>query len=117
MMDKFAAISRKASCLAGSWQAFIAALTIVVVWIIGGFFVGFDSQLYQLLINTATTIITFLMVFLIQGAQVRDQAAVQAKLNELIHALDKADDRLIDLENASEEHLREVQEAARANKI
>lgn len=115
-MEKFAALSRRASCLAGSWQAFIAALTIVVVWIIGGFFVGFDSQLYQLLINTTTTIITFLMVFLIQGTANRDQAAMNAKLDEIIRSLDQADNRLIDLEHDSEERLRQVQEAARANK-
>lgn len=117
MMEKFSALSRMASCAAGSWQAFIAALTIVLVWIIGGFFVGFSSELYQLLINTTTTIITFLMVFLIQGAANRSEQAVQAKLNELIKASEKASNQLIDLENDSEQHLREVQEAARAQKI
>jgi low affinity Fe/Cu permease len=107
--DMFSAISRKAAVAAGTWQASILATSIVVAWIIGGFFVGFDDQLYQLFINTFTTITTFVMVFLIQADQNRGTKAVQLKLDEIIRAIEKADNRLIDIEQDTDEHI----EAAR----
>lgn len=106
----FSAVSRKATVAAGTWQASILATSIVVAWIIGGFFVGFDDQLYQLFINTFTTITTFVMVFLIQGATNRDGKAVQLKLDEIIRAIEKADNRLIDIEQETDEHIEEARQ-------
>lgn len=106
--DRFSAISRKTAEVSGSWQAFIAAASIVVVWLIGGLFVGFGNELYQLLINTFTTIITFLMVFLIQSAQNRDTRAIQIKLNDLLCSIQKADDKLINIEDATDDELRDA---------
>ena len=93
-------VSRKA----GSAWAFIIALTVVVVWGASGPLFGF-SDTWQLVINTGTTIVTFLMVFLIQRAQNRDTLAVQLKLNELVAAIDAANNRLISVEDLSEDEL------------
>src|SRR5690242_16947580 len=109
MMDKFAAFSRKISDLAGRPVTFIAACVLILVWLVSGPFFGW-SDTWQLIINTSTTIVTFLMVFLIQSSTNRSEAAVQAKLNELICASEQANSQLIDIENDSEEHLRQVQE-------
>lgn len=114
--DWFSDISRKAAHIAGSWQAFIAASFIVIVWIIGGFYFGFLDPVYQLVINTFTTCITFIMVFLIQSAQNRDQAAVQIKLNELLSSINKANDQLIDIENATDEQLEQASQQVCANR-
>jgi low affinity Fe/Cu permease len=114
--DWFSDISRKAAHIAGSWQAFIAASFIVILWLIGGFYFGFLDPVYQLVINTFTTCITFIMVFLIQSAQNRDQAAVQIKLNELLSSINKANDQLIDIENATDEQLEQARQDICANK-
>ena len=106
--DRFANISRKAAEITGSWQASILAITAVVVWAATGPMFGF-SDTWQLLCNTGTTIITFIMVFLIQASQNRQEKAVQLKLSEIICALDKANSQLIDIEDASDEQI----EAAR----
>jgi low affinity Fe/Cu permease len=115
MTNKFAAISRKVSDYAGRPITFIAACVLILVWAACGPLFGF-SDTWQLIVNTSTTIVTFLMVFLIQGATNRDSAAVQAKLDELIRASAEASDTLVAIEEDSEQHLVEVQEAARANK-
>ena len=81
------------------------ALAIVVVWLVSGPIFGF-SDTWQLVINTGTTIVTFLMVFLIQQTQNRDGLAVQLKLNELVAALEGASNRLINVENLTSEELR-----------
>ena len=87
--------------------AFCAAVLIVVIWAATGPFFGF-SETWQLVINTGTTIITFLMVFLIQSAQNRDSAAVQIKLDELIRAMEGATNTLLDLEELDEKELAEL---------
>ena len=106
--DWFASISRKAAEISGSWQAFISAAGIVTAWLIGGFFFGFLDPVYQLVINTVTTICTFLMVFLIQSSQNRDTKAMQLKLDDLLCSIRKADDKLINIENATDDEISEA---------
>lgn len=89
--------------IAGSPYAFLGAISIVVVWAISGPMFGF-SDTWQLAINTGTTIVTFLMVFLIQNTQNRDSKAMQLKLDELIRAT-KARDSFVDLEDLTDEEL------------
>lgn len=88
----------------GGTTAFILALTIIIVWALTGPMFGF-SETWQLVINTGTTIITFLMVFLIQRTQNKDSLAVQLKLNEIIAAINGASNRLIDAEDLNEKDL------------
>jgi low affinity Fe/Cu permease len=91
-----------------SW-AFALAVGVVVVWLVTGPVFGF-SDTWQLVINTGTTIVTFLMVFLIQRAQNKDSLAVQLKLNELVAAIDGASNRLINVEDLSEDEVRILHE-------
>lgn len=91
------------SAIAGSAWAFCLAILIIVVWAVTGPLFGF-SDTWQLVINTGTTIVTFLMVFLIQNTQNRDSRAMQLKLDELIRA-GRASDRFIDIEDLSDEEL------------
>ena len=100
----FETIARKATRWTGSALAFMIALAVIVVWLFTGPFFGF-SDTWQLVINTATTVVTFLMVFLIQRAQNNDALAIQLKLNELVAALKGASNRLINIEDLSEEEL------------
>ena len=95
------------SRLSGSPGAFVAAVAIIVVWAIAGPLVGFGDT-WQLVINTSTTIITFLMVFLIQSTQNRDTQAMQIKLDELIRRVEGADEALLDLEELDESALDEI---------
>jgi low affinity Fe/Cu permease len=83
-------------------------VAVIVVWGATGFLFHY-SDTWQLVINTGTTIVTFLMVFLIQNTQNRDARAINLKLNELIHAQDKARDQMIDIENLSDLELDELQ--------
>jgi low affinity Fe/Cu permease len=105
MRHLFELISRHTARAAGSWQASLAAFIIIIAWIIGGFFYGFLDPIYQLVINTLTTIITFLMVFLIQASQNRDGRAIQLKLDEIIRSIDSAHNALIGLEKMPEAEL------------
>ena len=89
----------------GSTTSFMLALTIILVWVVTGPIFHY-SDTWQLVINTATTIITFLMVFLIQRTQNKDSLAVQLKLDELVAAIDGASNRLISVEDLSEEELK-----------
>ena len=93
---------------AGSARAFAVAIGVVVVWAVTGPLFGF-SDTWQLVINTGTTIVTFLMVFLIQQSQNKDSLAIQLKLNELVAALEGASNRLVDVESLSERDLRILQ--------
>jgi len=88
----------------GSPYAFMGAFLIVVVWAFSGPLFNY-SETWQLVINTGTTIITFLMVFLIQKAQNKDSKAIQIKLNELIAAHEKASNRIVDIEDLTEAEL------------
>jgi low affinity Fe/Cu permease len=89
----------------GSSQAFAGAVGVVIIWALLGPIFHF-SDTWQLVINTGTTIVTFLMVFLIQRSQNKESLAVQLKLNELVSALKGANNRLIDVEELGEEELR-----------
>jgi low affinity Fe/Cu permease len=96
--------SRTVTDLAGTTPALIAAVGLIVLWLVSGPFFGF-SDTWQLVINTTTTVVTFLMVFLIQRSQNKEAKAVAAKLNELIAAIEGASNRLIDVESLSEDEL------------
>ena len=89
----------------GGSSAFAVACAVIVIWALTGPVFGY-SDTWQLVINTGTTIVTFLMVFLIQRAQNKDALAIQLKLNELVAAMQGASNRLIDVEDLSEEELR-----------
>jgi low affinity Fe/Cu permease len=104
MSRKFNKISTVVTKLAGRPITSILAFTLIVVWAISGPLFNF-SDTWQLVINTGTTIITFLMVFIIQQSQNKDTMAVQLKLNELIACNQKASNRLIDIEDLTEEEL------------
>lgn len=103
----FNLVAKKASYAAGTPWTFLAAVTIVVVWALSGPIFRFNDT-WQLVINTGTTIITFLMVFLIQHSQNADTAAIQIKLDELIRASKDANNELLDLEELDEERLEEI---------
>ncbi|MGI8772608.1 MAG: low affinity iron permease family protein [Acidobacteriaceae bacterium] len=106
--DWFGRFAAWASGWLGSRWAFAAAGLIVVIWATTGPLFHY-SDTWQLVINTGTTIVTFLMVFLIQNTQNRDARAINLKLNELIRAIDKAGDQMIDIENLSDLELDELQ--------
>src|ERR1043166_3185498 len=104
LKKKFTIFSKIFSKAAGSPFATIGAMLVILLWIASGPFFGF-SNTWQLVINTGTTIITFLMVFIIQQSQNRDSLAIQIKLNELIAANEKASNRLVDVEDLTEDEL------------
>lgn len=96
--------SLKATRASGSSAAFMLALLAIVIWLITGPFFGF-SDTWQLVINTGTTIVTFLMVFLIQRTQNKDSLAIHLKLNEIVAAIEGASNRLIDVEDLTEDEI------------
>ena len=100
----FERLSHFATIFSGTSKAFLIALSIIIVWLLTGPLFGF-SDTWQLVINTGTTIITFLMVFLIQRMQNKDSHAIHLKLNELIASLNGPSNRLIDVEDLTEEEL------------
>ncbi len=104
----FEKFSGKATSFTGSTTAFSIALLIVIVWGVTGPLFNY-SETWQLVINTGTTIITFLMVFLIQKSQNKDSLAIQLKLNELVASHKGASNRLIDVECLSEDDLKVLQ--------
>ena len=104
MNELFRKFANKVSNIVGTSWVFIAAVTVVLVWAITGPMFGF-SDTWQLVINTGTTIITFLMVFLIQNTQNRDAKAIHLKLDELIKGVKGARTGLVNLEELSDEEL------------
>ncbi len=102
--NPFEKLAHRATAFSGTTAAFMFALAIIVVWLITGPLFNF-SDTWQLVINTGTTIVTFLMVFLIQRMQNKDSRAIHLKLNELVAALDGPSNRLIDVEDLNEREL------------
>ena len=109
MKESFHEFARTFSNAVGTPVAFSAAIAVIVAWVLTGPIFGF-SDTWQLVINTATTIVTFLMVFIIQNTQNRDSKALHLKLDELIHAIKGARNTFIDLEDLSDEELKKLQE-------
>ena len=107
--DAFRVFARRSARILGSACAFGGAVLVIAIWLITGPTFHF-SDTWQLIINTATTIITFLMVFLIQNTQNRDAKAVHLKLDETIRALKGARNQLVDLEDLSDEELKKLEE-------
>ena len=106
----FTVFAKWAAWATGHPLAFVLALTVVIVWAILGPIFGF-SDTWQLVINTGTTIVTFLMVFLIQNTQNRDAVALHLKLDELLRAIEGArEDKFMDLEEQSDEVVQEVKQ-------
>ena len=104
-MDRvFEAIAQKVASWAGRPPAFVIALTVVIVWGVTGPLFHY-SDTWQLVINTGTTVVTFLMVFLIQNAQNRDASAIQAKLDEIIRATTDARNAFIGIEHLTQDEL------------
>ncbi|HEY8368292.1 MAG TPA: low affinity iron permease family protein [Thermodesulfobacteriota bacterium] len=108
MQDVFRRFAHQASRLVGSPWAFLVAAVTLVIWAVTGPAFGY-SDAWQLVINTGTTIVTFLMVFLIQNTQNRDARAVHLKLDELIRAVRGARTSLVDLEDLTDRELDELQ--------
>src|SRR5437588_2903026 len=107
--DAFRIFARRSSNVLGSAWAFVLALVIIVIWGVTGPTFHY-SDTWQLIINTGTTIVTFLMVFLIQNTQNRDAKAVHLKLDEIIRALKGARNELVDLEKLSDEDLKKLEQ-------
>jgi low affinity Fe/Cu permease len=104
----FERLASRVTSIAGSTGAFIAAVLVVLVWLFSGPVFGY-SETWQLVINTGTTIVTFLMVFLIQKTQNKESLAIQLKLNELVAAHHYASNRLVNVEGMTEEELKTIQ--------
>ena len=110
-MDRlFTRIASTSATLMGQPLAFIVSTLLVVVWAVSGPFFDY-SDTWQLVINTATTVLTFLAVFLIQNSQNRDGAAIQAKLDEVIRALDKAREQFIGIEHLTDSQIEDIRAA------
>jgi low affinity Fe/Cu permease len=107
MGQRFAYFANRASTLAGHYITFLAALALIIGWAITGPLFGF-SETWQLIINTSTTVLTFLMVFLIQNTQNRDARAVHLKLDEIIRSIEAADNAIIRAEDETDEELADL---------
>lgn len=107
MNNTFRKFAGKISTLAGSPWAFMIAVLIILLWAVTGPIFHF-SDTWQLVINTGTTIVTFIMVFLIQNTQNRDATAIHLKLDELIRAVKEARTSMVDLEDVSDEELEKL---------
>lgn len=110
-MDRiFTIVANRTAAFVGQPLAFVVAVSSILLWSISGPFFGF-SDTWQLVVNTTTTIITFLIVFLIQNSQNRDAAAIQAKLDELIRVTDQARNQFIGIEHLSDVELNAIRAA------
>lgn len=113
MNELFHKFASKVATITGSPTAFVAAITTVIIWWFLGPTYGY-SNTWQLFINTGTTIVTFLMVFLIQNTQSRDSKAVHLKLDELLKTDKKARPVMVDVEDLSDEELEKLQKEFKA---
>jgi len=107
MAKRFTQFANAVANITGQYYTFLVAVALVIVWAVTGPFFKF-SEVWQLVINTGTTIITFLMVFLIQNTQNRDSKAIHLKLDELLRAASEADDVIISAEDATDAELDEL---------
>jgi low affinity Fe/Cu permease len=105
--DAFRTVAHATACAIGSPYAFATAVLVIVIWAATGPAFHY-SDTWQLIINTGTTVVTFLVVFMIQNTQNRDSRAIHLKLDELIHAVDTARNRMVDIEDVSDEELAEL---------
>lgn len=108
MNEAFRKVAQQTSNLMGSPWSFVVAIAVILIWAVTGPLFGF-SDTWQLIINTGTTIVTFLMVFLIQNTQNRDAAAMHLKIDELLRALKPARTSMVNLEQLSDEELEKLQ--------
>jgi low affinity Fe/Cu permease len=104
MAKWFTRFASHMATVAGHYQTFLAAILVIIVWAVSGPFFGF-SDTWQLVINTGTTVVTFLMVFLIQNTQNRDARAMHLKLDEIIRSIEAADNAIIQAEDETDEEL------------
>jgi low affinity Fe/Cu permease len=111
----FSEVARRAACALGTSTAFALACATIVIWAVTGPIFGY-SDTWQLVINTGTTIVTFLMVFLVQNTQNHDARALHLKLDELLRSLQHARNKLINLESCSDEELDHIERQFRALK-
>ena len=109
----FSEVARQASCQLGTPFAFALACSVVLLWAVTGPLFGY-SDTWQLVINTGTTIVTFLMVFLVQNTQNRDARALHLKLDEILRSIDAARNKLINLENCTDEELDKMERQFKA---
>ena len=110
-MDRiFTAMATRIATASGQPLTFVFAIAVMLVWGLTGPVFGF-SDTWQLIVNTGTTIVTFLMVFLIQNSQNRDGAAMQAKLDEMLRALDKAREQFIGIEHLTDRQIEDIRAA------
>ncbi|MFB9947641.1 low affinity iron permease family protein [Rhizobium puerariae] len=107
MKKLFTRFAENTAYFAGSPMTFILALSAVLIWGVTGPFFGF-SEVWQLVINTGTTIVTFLMVFLVQNSQNRDAAAMEAKLDELLRAVEQARSDFIGIEHLTDDEIEKI---------
>jgi low affinity Fe/Cu permease len=111
----FSELARRTACALGSSTAFALACGTILVWAVTGPIFNY-SDTWQLIINTGTTIVTFLMVFLVQNTQNRDARALHLKLDELLRSMESARNKLINLENCSDEELEHIERQFKALK-
>jgi low affinity Fe/Cu permease len=103
----FHVFATQAANLVGTKWAFLAALLVIALWLVSGPYFHY-SDTWQLIINTGTTVVTFLVVFLIQNTQNRDARAIHLKLDEIIKSIDQAQNEMIDIEHLSDDELQKL---------